>query len=107
MRDSDRKALRLFRDTIVAQTTPEEAVTFYAQVLKGNARSRKAWALSRALDLDRLDPAVKEFLMSDVILTKEDLAVILATEFVAGTKQSGAWARFWGWCYWPWNWRIK
>lgn len=93
MRTEDRKALKAFRETIVAQAAPGEALVFYSQVLKGNAASRKAWAIAKALDLDALDPAVKTFLQSNTILTKEDMAVILATEIAAEINKSGFWSK--------------
>lgn len=91
MRDEDRQALKIFRETIVAQSTPTEALVFYKQVLKGNSVTRKAWAIAKAVDLDALDPSIKVFLASDTVLTKEDFAYIAASEVASEMGRVGFW----------------
>jgi hypothetical protein len=105
MNSENREALRLFRDTVVRQSTPKEALDFYAMVLKGDKSSRQAWTVANVLDVNTLDPLVKAFLQGGTVLDKQDLAIILTSQAVAELKPTVT--GLWAWSWWPWNWRWK
>ena len=101
MKQEDRKAIRLFYQTLLSSASAPQQTDFYFRVLKGNHTSRKAWLIENQ-ELLNVPPDLAVIIENLDELTKEDIAIIAAAQ--AAPVAEKVINSVWAWRWWPWNW---
>jgi len=81
MKDEDRKAWRTFYKTLATESgaVSKAQEDFYKMVLRGDVATRKAWMATYIKDFTVIDGAVLRVLNSGDVISKEDIAFIVAS----------------------------